>query len=185
MADIITRAAEGCDADPFLLWDSVWDSSSGVADWALAGRDDTLNTGGLRAKAGLDTAVILALFTDRRVDPAHPLFYLCDGNPGGYFGDGVDVRDDLGEGPLGSLLWLLERAPLTLPGGIPVETFAEQMTREALLPLQAQGAAVRIDVSAVANRLASRLEITVNMYGRDGLAVYSRKFETLWNQVAR
>ena len=126
MTDVLIRENEGCDPDPHLLWDSRWSPADGVADWRLAGIDETLNRGGLAAKAGLETAAILCLFTDRRVPPTHPLAYLADGDPRGWWGDGVDVRTDLGEAPLGSFLWLLERAPLTVQGQ-PVTRWAEQM----------------------------------------------------------
>jgi phage gp46-like protein len=184
MADVVIRAAEGCAEETNALWDSVWDDARGLADWALADPDETSNRGGLRAKAALETAVTLALFTDKRVDPEHPLAYLADGDLRGYFGDGIDVRDDLNEGPLGSLLWLLERAPLTVRG-MSVATWAEQFANEALATLMAQGAVVRIEVAATANELESRLELVVRLYGADGATVYDRKFETLWNQVAR
>jgi phage gp46-like protein len=181
---VLIRVAEGCDADSNLLWDSVWDDVQGFADWAAADLDETMNRGGLRSKAAIGTAVILCMFTDKRVDPDHPLFYLADGDVRGYFGDGIDVRTDLNEGPLGSLLWLLERAPMTI-AGVPVTTWAEQFTNEALQTLLDQGVCVRIDVTATAYAIEGRLEIVVALYRRDGLKIYDRKFDVLWNQVAR
>jgi len=185
MADgVVIRAAEGCAEDNNVLWDSVWDASRGCADWALAGAGETGNRGGLRATAAIETAVILCLFTDKRVEQDHPLAYLADGDVRGYFGDGVDVRADLDEGPLGSLLWLLERAPLTIRG-TPAAAWAEQFANEALATLRDQGVCVRIDVSATQVELESRLELEVALYGRDGAQIYNRKFDVLWNQVAR
>jgi phage gp46-like protein len=183
MADGVTiRVAEGCAPDFNLLWDSVWAADLGLADWALAGTDEPANYGGLQAKHAIETAVVLALFTDKRVPQNHPLGYLADGDVRGYFGDGIDVRADLFEAELGSLLWLLERAPLTVRGE-PITQWAEQFANEALKPLLDQGVAVRIDVAAVANPLRSRLELTVQLYGRDGLRSYDRKFDLLWKQV--
>ncbi|MCB2106349.1 MAG: phage GP46 family protein [Rhodobacteraceae bacterium] len=184
MSDVVIRAAEGCAADVNVLWDSVWDAEAGQADWALAGADEAANRGGLRATAAIETAVVLSLFTDRRVDPEHPLAYLADGDVRGYFGDGVDVRDDLGETDLGSVLWLLERAPLTVRG-MSITRWTEQFALEALAPLQAQGACVRIEAQAVADAFAGRLDLTVALYGRDDTKIYDRKFDVLWNQVAR
>lgn len=185
MADgVVIRAAEGCAAESNALWDSVWDTESGFADWAIAGADEIGNRGGLRAIAAIETAVILSLFTDRRVDPEHPLYYLADGDARGYFGDGIDVRDDLGEKPLGSYLWLLERAPLTI-GGMSAAFWAEQFVNDALAPLMTQGVVVRMDVSALVNQAKSRLELTVSLFGRDGAQIYNRNFDVLWNQVAR
>jgi phage gp46-like protein len=181
---VVIRAAEGCEADVNVLWDSLWMPTTGFADWALADADEVNNRGGLRSKAAIDTAVILALFTDARIDPTHPLFYLADGDARGYFGDGIDVRADLNETALGSHLWLLERAPLTILG-ISAARWAEQFTNEALAPLLTQGVAVRIDAAAVANELAGRLELTVALYGSDGAQIYNRNFDVLWNQVGR
>jgi phage gp46-like protein len=184
MADVVIRVAEGCATDANVLWDSVWDVAQGFADWAPSDPDETMNRGGLRAKAAIETAVILALFTDRRVDPEHPLAWLADGDLRGYFGDGVDVREDLNEAPLGSLLWLLERAPMTIDG-VPAATWAEQFANEALATLLAQGVCVRIEIAATANEAAGRIELAVALYGRDGARVYDRKFDVLWNQVLR
>jgi phage gp46-like protein len=184
MAQVTIRAAEGCAADSNVLWDSVWDVANGYADWAMADPDEAQNHGGLRAKAAIETAVILALFTDKRVDPEHPLAWLADGDVRGYFGDGIDVRADLDEGELGSLLWLLERAPMTI-AGVPAETWAEQFANEALATLITQGVCVRIEIAATANAPAGRIELVVALYGRDGARIYDRKFDVLWSQVAR
>lgn len=182
--DVVIRAAEGCAADVNVLWDSVWNASLGFADWALAGADEPQNRGGLRATAAIETAIVLALFTDKRVDPDHPLYFLADGDARGWWGDGVDVRADLGEGPLGSHLWLLERAPLTILG-LPATQWAEQFALEALATLKEQGVCVRIEAAATMDEIAGRLELFVALYGRDGALVYDRKFDVLWNQVAR
>lgn len=182
MSDLIIRANEGCDPDPFLLWDSNWSPDDGLADFALAGSDEKLNRGGLSAKAALATAVTLALFTDKRIDPTHPLYWLVDGDPRGYWGDGVDVRADLGETQFGSYLWLFERAPLTI-NGQSAAIWAQQFALDALQPLKDQGAVVRIDASAVANEIDNRLELTVDLYGENGEAVYSQKFAILWRQL--
>ncbi|MBR2117663.1 MAG: phage GP46 family protein [Afipia sp.] len=183
MADVVIRAAEGCAPDSYALWDSVWDADRGLADWKLSDGSEPLNRGGLQAGNAITTAVILALFTDKRIEETHPLYFLADGDPRGYFGDAIDVRDDLHEGALGSHLWLLERAPLTIRN-VSAAEWAKQFAIEALMPLQAQGAVVRIEVEATANELRSRLDLTVRLFGRDGQNVFDRKFDLLWNQVA-
>ncbi|WP_022722939.1 phage GP46 family protein [Rhodopseudomonas sp. B29] len=183
MAEVVIRKAEGCAEESNVVWDSVWVPERGVADWAMADADETANRGGLRAKQAIATAVVLCLFTDKRVDPDHPLAYLADGDVGGYFGDSVDVREDLYEGALGSHLWLLRRAPLTIRG-IPATRWAEQFAAEALAPLQAQGAVVRIDVAATQSEMRNQLFLDVRLYGRDGENVHDRKYDVLWNQVA-
>lgn len=182
MADVLLRRSEGCDPDPFVLWDSRWQSEQGIADWALAAPDETLNRGGLAATQALATAVTLALFTDRRIDETHPLYYLADGDPRGYWGDGIDVRADLGEAEMGSYLWLLERASLTVRG-VSIAKWAEQFAIEALAPLQAQGAVVRIEVLAEADEIRSRLNLYVRLFGHHGDQVYDRKFDLVWRQL--
>ena len=44
---------------------------------------------------------------------------------------------------------------------------------------------MRIEAEATANEIQNRLELVVRLYGRDGAKVYDRKFDVLWNQVAR
>lgn len=183
MSDVLLRKSEGCDPSPFVLWDSKWQADRGLADWQLAGADEKLNRGGLSAKAALETAVTLCLFTNRRVDESHPLFFLCEGDPQGYWGDAIDVRADLHETEMGSLLWLLERAPLTIRGQS-VTQWAEEFARDALAVLLAQGAVTRIEIQASAQETRSRLDLAVQLYGRDGERVFDRKFDFLWKQVA-
>lgn len=181
-AGILIRAQEGCDPDPNLLPDSVWSPSEGIADFRIAGAGEPLNRGGLAATRALETAVILALFTDARLPDGHPLAELADGDPRGWWGDRVDVRDDLGESELGSLLWLLRRAPLTFRG-MDIADWARQCVADALMPLQRQGAVVRIDVETAVDFLANRLDVLVQLYGRDGARIYDRRFDDVWKQL--
>jgi phage gp46-like protein len=175
---ILIRQNEACKPDPYLLWDSIWNEDAAIADWAIA-QGQPLNVGGLSAQAGLDTAVMLCLFTDAACPPTHPLAYLIpDGDPRGWWGDGVDVQTQLGEGPLGSLLWLLQRAPLTPQ----IAMWAQQFALQALAPIQGQGAVVNITAAATIVG-TSQLQLAVAMYGRDGAQVYNRAFDLLWQQV--
>lgn len=184
MIEAQLRKSEGCAPDPFLNWDSIWSPGATAADWRLADADEAQNVGGLRAKDALHTAVVLALFTDRRVEADHPLFWLADGDPQGWWGDSVDVDAAAQETALGSLLWLLARSPMTIAGQS-VADWAKHFAEEALAPLLAQGACVRIEVLAEAIEAAGRLYLTVRLYGRDGSNVYDRKFDLVWQQVGR
>ncbi len=176
---VLIRADEACQPDPFLLWDSIWNESAAIADWALAGPSAPQNSGGLAATAALATAVILCLFTDQAMPAAHPLAqYVRDGDPRGWWGDGADVRTDLGEGPLGSLLWILPSMPIALAA-----TWAPTLTRAALAPLQAQGAVVEIEASATVVGV-DQLVLAVELFSRDGEKVYSAQFEIVWNQIS-
>ena len=180
MPSLRVRISEGDDAQPLLQWDSVWSPPDGIADWALADPDEKQNQGGLRAKAALHTAVIIALFTDKRMPDDHPLRYLIeDGDARGWFGDGIDVRADLGETDMGSLLWVFERAPLTET----IRRWVEAIALDALQPLTAQGAAVRIDAQASADFAICRCDLAVQIYGRDGSQIYNQRFQDIWQQT--
>jgi phage gp46-like protein len=78
---------------------TFWNAAEGRGDWALAGPD-------LASGADLETAVVISLFTDRRADADDRI---PDGtqDPRGWWGDAQRTR------PLGSKLWLLERAKKT------------------------------------------------------------------------
>lgn len=182
MSELRVRINEGNKTQPSLLWDSVWRPWDGYADWALADASETLNRGGLRAQQALHTAIILALFTDRRIPDDHPLRkYVAEGDPRGWWGNDIDVRNDLGEVELGSLLWVFERAPLDEYIRMSVEAVAA----EALQCLITQGAAVKITVAAFAEFAFNRLDLDVKVYGRDGRKLYDYRFNDLWQQAAR
>jgi len=176
--EILIRSDEACQPDPFLLWDSIFDQEAGIADFVLAG-NAPLNSGGLQAEAALETGVVLCLFTDAQLPSNHPLAYLVsDGDFRGWWGDGIDVRADLGETVLGSFLWVLKRAPLTSRTAFWAQSFALQ----ALAPLQTQGAVVTINaVATIANR--NTLLLAIEMFGRDGSKVYDRAFDIIWSQL--
>lgn len=67
--------------------------------------DITLNGAKIYRDPGLETAVLISLFTDRRADDGDPL---PDNNDDlrGWWADAISGR------PIGSKLWLLERAKL-------------------------------------------------------------------------
>lgn len=178
---LTVRIDEGEQDQPTLFWDSVWRPWRGQADWAMAGADEPQNRGGLRAKAALHTAIIISLFTDKRIANDHPLFYLVeDGDPRGWFGDGVDVRSDLHETDMGSLLWVFERAHLNEE----IRRWVEIVALEALTPLINQGVAIRIDVQAEAQFAINRVDLAVQVYGQDGSKIHDHKFEDIWAQTA-
>ena len=177
----LVTIADGAAADATLLWDTAWHAAEGFGDWALAGAAETGNRGGLQATAAIETAVVLCLFTDRRCPPDHPLARnVQDGDPRGWWGDGVDVRSDLGETAMGSLLWLLENTALD-----PVDTprWLQSLALDALAVLKGCGAVVRIDAQAGLSGTPSRAWLAVQLYGQDGATIYDRRFASLWAQV--
>lgn len=179
MAQLRVRIDEGSDSQPTLLWDSVWVPWKGAADWAIAGSDETQNRGGLRARGALHTAIVIALFTDKRIPDDHPLLYLVAGeDPRGWFGDGEDVRADLGETEMGSLLWVFERAHLNED----IRRWVEAIALEALAPLITQGVCSKITVDALAEFALNRVDLDVKIYAKDGTALYDHKFDDIWAQ---
>ncbi|MBR0871207.1 phage GP46 family protein [Bradyrhizobium tropiciagri] len=179
MSMLRVRISEGNTQQANLLWDSQWRPQDGAADWALAGAGETQNRGGLRSLAALHTAIILLLFTDKRIPDNHPLLYLLEGgDQRGWWGDGSDVDASLSETELGSLLWVFERSILTED----IRRWVEAIALDALSPLIKQGAATRIDAQASAEFALDRLELQIQVYGRDGTKIYDQRFDDIWRQ---
>ena len=179
MATLQVRISEGDDEQPLLLWDSIWAPWKGYADWQIADAVEKHNRGGLRARGTLHTAVIICLFTDKRIAPDHPLAYLVDGDdPRGWWGDGEDIHAELGEREMGSLLWVFERAPLNEE----IRRYVEAEALDALSTLIFQGVAVKIEAVATRPANVNRLNLDVRMYGGNGSVIYDFKFEDIWRQ---
>lgn len=154
-------------AAPQLAPDLVWNGLAG--DLALG-----LN-GGLRSSQQIATAVLICLMTDVRVEPAE----LRDGDTNkGWPGDGFDLRDN--EVPLGSRLWLLRRSAV---GDFAAPRLAEDYARAALQTLVDQGVCARVEVSAAADPARNRLDLSVELFGRDGGRVFNSRFGVLWDQL--
>lgn len=178
------RDQEACEPEPQLLWDTIWvqrlDASGGYGDWMIASTGDQVESlGGLRAEAALHTATLLQLFTDCRLpdgrkDPAG------DADPRGWWGDSLRL-DGEPEAPLGSLLWTLERAPLTDR----LAREARDIVADAMAVLAAQGAVARTDVETAIDRRAASLMITIRHYSHDGARAYEQQFGVLWAQASR
>lgn len=180
MSGFRVRIGEGEQPQVNYLWDSQWQPPEGAADWAIAGPTETMNRGGLQARAALHTAIVLSLFTDKRLPDDHPLMKLIeDGDQRGWWGDGADVRTDLNETELGSYLWVFERAYLNDD----IVRQVEAVAQEALAPLIAQEAAARIDCQAERRPPPSDgVNLAVQAYGRDGRRIYDIRFEDIWRQ---
>lgn len=176
------RDAEACEPEVHLLWDTVWvqrlDASGGYGDWIIAGSKDAAESrGGLRSSAALHTATLLQLFTDRRLpdDRENPS---RDADPRGWWGNAVRL-DDEPEAELGSLLWTLERAPLTDH----LAREARDIVEDAMAVLAAQDAVARTDVETSIDRRQSALLIEVRHYSHAGERIYDQRFGVLWQQV--
>lgn len=144
-------------APPDIIWTGI------VGDFA----PDALR--GLKSSSPLETAIILALFTDAPAD-AGELRYEHRGDFRGWPGDGID-----GE-PMGSKLWLFRRRELT--DATALEIKAEIL--RALTPLVDQQVATKVTVEPTVNKSMGRVEAQITVYGRDGAAVYSNRFDLIW-----
>jgi phage gp46-like protein len=106
----------------------TWDAGLTSADLSVENND-------LVTDDGLQTAIMLSLYTDRRADPGDVL------PPGetdrrGWWGDAVSPD------PIGSRLWLLDRTPQSSEVLARAQTYAE----ESLAWLVADRVASRVDV---------------------------------------
>ena len=189
MTDISLRTDEACDPQPFLLWDTVWvqdriDAVGGYGDFALAQPDETLNKGGLQARRALHTAILIQLFTDKRLPDDQRLDDGSD-DPRGWFGDSLPFDDDPHDQPLGSLLWTLERGTLSIETAQLAKEYAEQ----ALQVLIDQGAAERIAVEAEALIAKGQLSLGVDVYSprfgntRFLLGLSHPAMQVVWQQM--
>jgi phage gp46-like protein len=115
---------------------------------------------------GLETSVIISLFTDRRATPEQVPVELPQDDLRGYWGD---VRPEVEGDTTGSLLWLLSREK-QLPV---ILTRAEQYCREALAWMIEDKIATRVDVAAEYIATGWML-ITTDIYRPDGEPVRYR-----------
>jgi phage gp46-like protein len=110
-----------------------WDATAFAADLAIEAND-------LARDGGLETAILLSLFTDRRAEPGDPL---PDGESDrrGWWADAVPVVEG---DQIGSRLWLLSREKETKA----TLSRAEEYGREALGWLIEDRVAERVEVTA-------------------------------------
>ena len=180
------RATEACEPAVNHLWDSVMinrlDASGGYADWVIADPinkgDPAEQGGGLRARMSLATAILICLFTDKRL-PEGMESPAGDSDPRGWWGDSVRLDGDPEGVELGSLLWTLERGTLDAD----VAKLAKDYAEEALQPLIDQGAVARIEVETVLEQLQGFLGIIVRAFSHAGQLVYDQRFDTLWRET--
>lgn len=134
-----------------------------AGDWQVSGAS-------LDEDDGLETAVVISLFTDRLADEGDAIPG-GSGHRRGWWGDAyADVAGDR----IGSRLWLLSREKQLQE----VLVRAEQYSREALQWLIDDGVARAVSVSAEIVRsgvLGLAVEIT-----RAGKAVSRYRFESFW-----
>ena len=164
--------------DPALVWDTTFDPTVAdlAFDWAIAPQDGSPDSGGLTARAGIATAVILSLFTDARApDGWRPE----ERDRRGWWGDGLAGA---GTEPFGSWLWTV------VEQGVVNEAAARAAEREAARALAwmvRDGVAARVDVVATADPPARRLDLAVAIRARSGETTFDQTFALLWDRVSR
>lgn len=145
----------------------LWQDDVGAADLVLDGQD-------LARDEGLETAILLSLFTDRRAETGDAL-PVPDGDRRGWYGDALPVvPGDL----QGSRLWLLARS-VQGPGLIEQ---AETYVREALAWMLEDLVAERVDVEVTLPR-RGELQILVRLY-RPGRDVVDFRYSYAWDAQA-
>ena len=147
---------------------TVWiDGQSG--DWRMASNPPGL----LEAEAGLETAVLLSLFTDRRAADSDEL-PAGETDPRGWWGEVFAEADDP---PLGSRLWLLAREKQTTEVLARARLYAE----EALEWL-------------VADKVARSLSVATEWIGRGVMSIDVKitrpggagsRFAFIWQETGR
>ncbi len=140
-----------------------WSEIHGAADIALEDDD-------VAGDDGLDTALILSLFMDRRAQDGDTLPGAPD-DKRGYWADGLaEVEGD----QMGSRLWLLERAKLepTLPQR------ARSLALDGLSWLSEDAVASEFDVSATVTGERIDLEVIVERPAAD---VVSFRYAHVWD----
>jgi phage gp46-like protein len=147
----------------------IYDENALRADLRVMGID-------IETDGGIETAIIISLFSDRRAEADDALPAGVEDRRG-WFGDGVSAIDgDL----IGSRLWLLAREKQLSS----VTSRARQYAREALQWLMEDGIANAVDVVAEIPR-PGVLALSVTVHRPTGEAV-SHRYDYAWAaQAAR
>lgn len=129
----------------------------------------------------LESAVLMAIGTDRRANADDPL-PTPDDNLRGWWGD-TDAQEIWEGWPVGSRLWLLDRAKITDQNYKYGSTVArvETYLRECLMPFISAGIATKVDVSAQRYN-EQTITATVTLY-RGSRAAVALQFQALWNDL--
>ncbi len=146
-----------------------WDVSSLQGDFNI-----TENVGDIDTDEGLDTAILISLFTDRRINEDDPILDSNNDNKRGWWGDVVSNTED---DQIGSRLWLLDRSKAVDE----VLVQCKEYVLESLQWLIDDGIAKNINVVVERYRInfEDRLYILAEVTKNDG-EVISKKYEYLW-----
>lgn len=141
----------------------VWDELRGDADLVLIDSD-------LASDPGLETAVLLSLFLDRRAEPDD---VPPSGDPADRRGWWADQFSDVEGDRIGSRLWLLAREKATTETALR----AKEYCLEALAwMVQDAVATVNVTTAIVANRLQTAVTVA-----RPGASPLTIRFAHVWD----
>ena len=143
-----------------------WDAALSRGDWVLSA-DGDLETGG-----DLQTAILISIFTDAMAAPDD---VIPDGtnDPRGWWGDEFDSQH-----PIGSKLWLLDRAKQTQK----TLNRAFSYLSESLQWLIDDGVVGRFDIQVQWVR-ASFLGASITAYSPQGSVMNAGQYLWAWNGV--
>lgn len=142
----------------------TWDNDNGVADMSITDSDFT-------KEAGLETAVLISLFTDRRADVDDDLDDVNDRR--GWWGDALETDGD----KTGSRLWLLYRQKITTKILAKVKEYIE----ECLQWMLDDGVVADIEVTAERSeldRIYTQIDLSRNSGSKTTVA-----FDDLWKAM--
>lgn len=141
-----------------------WSADAGAWDVSVEAND-------LATDAGLRTAVLLSLFTDRRAEPGDDL-PVSESDRRGWWADAFPIEDD---DRYGSRLWLLARSKQTTV----VLTRAQEYAKESLQWLITDSIASRVDVTAefMTSHRGLALAVTLTRPKQDPVRF---RFDNVW-----
>jgi phage gp46-like protein len=142
----------------------IWDDDLSLGDIEFK-NEDFIN------EFGLETAVILSLFLDRRADDDDELDDINDKR--GWWGDELEENDD----KIGSKLWQLDRSKTTQDTINSAKEFVEESLQWMIDDKVA--ADIKVEISRGGSQETPILIISVEIYKNDGnIEVY--EFDDLW-----
>ena len=149
----------------------IWDNDTFEGDIEY-------NNGDLTRESGLETAVLMSLFTDRRASVDDELPDPNNTDRKGWWGDQVVVEEG---DQIGSKLWLLSRGKTDQDTMIKAEGYA----KEALEWFIDDGVSAKNEVFVERiNRPdgSATLALDVKLYQKDG-NIIAMKFDDLWQAI--
>jgi phage gp46-like protein len=146
------------------LWDTVWniDGSQGTwGDWNLSDPSvETSNIGGLQNQDDLSTAILIALFTDAKIpDYMVNQYGFTTNDQFEWHGNTFNIEEN--EEPLGSMLWTLQRSPLTEY----TAKLAEHYAALALQPLVRQKLVSSFYIHSEIDKIQGKLSLIIETEG--------------------